>query len=774
MILLFLLLVLLTIIAGSTTTGSILRFDHNNNEGDEITVAKIRRNTNAEIPPTDYGFPRCYTSFLNYDTAFVDARPNNEERPLVGQERFPYNYDSSTKEECNSLPLPLLALGPHWSPIGLTLYNYDKGDIETCLNCLPPEFQNTLIVASHGSWNRSPFIGYNVKSYSVDFSSDPYSVTAQRDLLPSLRNANTGLRIRPVDVRISPVDGSLLMTADRDDVSNSVTRAGGLYRIRRRRPDDDAATTTDTLLTTVNTLGENPANVVLEQLVDIPCARQITVSSDNPHLVYVSTFGGFCPLGSGGNRIWVVEFDVSGGDVTRSEVVVGGLLEPQGIDWSRGSLFIATSGRRSRNRGNCVLEIKDMDQRSSSTDSNSLPLNGINEEVVETVDCGFTMTQNQHHWRSLRVHPSGKYALVSVGAECNWPCQVGDRGTNDYQTALLRVELVDNSRGSVSIAAKGIRNAIGLWFDPNDNLLFTSFGSDQAAGIPNATSADNVPDCTLEVLQLPAEQETTTPSPTPLHVSGASPTPLCFSGANTVEVKGRGVVRMDSLAIGDSVRVKGGAFSKVYSFGHYDPNVPAEYLQIYFRTNEKKYTKAVLPPLEISKRHMIFIRDGTSSSAIPASMLKLGDTLVVEGATNSSSTAATVYNIVTNIKRKGAYAPFTMSGDIVVSGVLASNYVSMMANDDYESGSLMHWIAHVFKAPHRVLCSLDFNICENEKYTHGISTWIYSSYHVARWMVIHQQCISISSVALFVFFLFAIIRMRSGLVIVRYMPKSRI
>jgi len=257
-------------------------------------------------------------------------------------------------------------------------------------------------------------------------------------------------------------------------------------------------------------------------------------------------------------------------------------------------------------------------------------------------------------------------------------------------------------------------------------------------------------------------------------VSGASPTPLCFSGANTVEVKGRGVVRMDSLAIGDSVRVKGGAFSKVYSFGHYDPNVPAEYLQIYFRTNEKKYTKAVLPPLEISKRHMIFIRDGTSSSAIPASMLKLGDTLVVEGATNSSSTAATVYNIVTNIKRKGAYAPFTMSGDIVVSGVLASNYVSMMANDDYESGSLMHWIAHVFKAPHRVLCSLDFNICENEKYTHGISTWIYSSYHVARWMVIHQQCISISSVALFVFFLFAIIRMRSGLVIVRYMPKSRI
>lgn len=754
----------LLVIAGSTT-GSILRFDPDN-EGDETTVARRRRDTDAVTPPTDYGFPRCYTSFVNYDTAFVDARPNNEERPLVGQERFPYNYDSSTEEECNSLPFPLLALGPHWSPIGLTLYNYDKGDIETCLNCLPPEFQNTLIVASHGSWNRSPFIGYNVKSYSVDFSSDPYSVTAQQDLLPSLRNANTGLRIRPVDVRISPADGSLLMTADRDDVSNSATRSGGLYRVRRRRSDDDSATT-DTLLATVNTLGENPANVVLEQLVDIPCARQIAVSSDNPRLVYVSTFGGFCPQRSGGNRIWVVEFDVSGGGVTRSSVVVDRLLEPQGIDWSRGSLFIATSGRSSNNRGNCVLEIKDVDQRSSPTDSVSLPLSGIDEDVVETVVCGFTMTQNQHHWRSLRVHPSGNYAVVSVGAECNWPCQVGDRGTNDYQTALLRVELIDNSRGNFSIAAEGIRNAIGLWFDPNDHLLFTSFGSDRAAGIPNATSANNVPDCTLEVLRLPAEEETTTPSPTP---SG-----LCFSGANTVEVKGRGLVRMDTLTVGDSVRVKGGTFSKVYSFGHYDHNVPAEYLQIYFRTNENNNTKALLPPLEISERHMIFTRDGTSSSVIPASMLKVGDSLVVvEGATSSSSTA-TVYKIVTNTKRKGAYAPFTISGDIVVSGVLASNYVSMMTNYDDESGSMMHWIAHVFKTPHRVLCSFDFTICENEKYIDGLSTWIYSPYHIARWVVIHQQYISICLVALFVFFLFAIIRILSGFgYFVRYMPKSSI
>ena len=44
----------------------------------------------------------------------------------------------------------------------------------------------------------------------------------------------------------------------------------------------------------------------------------------------------------------------------------------------------------------------------------------------------------------------------------------------------MRVNLFQN-RGSVAVIAKGIRNAIGLWFDSPDRLLFTSFGSDRAA-----------------------------------------------------------------------------------------------------------------------------------------------------------------------------------------------------------------------------------------------------------------------------------------------------
>ena len=88
------------------------------------------------------------------------------------------------------------------------------------------------------------------------------------------------------------------------------------------------------------------------------------------------------------------------------------------------------------------------------------------------------------------MHPSGEYE--------------DNVETNDLQTTLVRVNLSNERRGSVSMVAKGIRNAIGLWFDPQhpDHLLFTSFGSDRAAGIPDATAANNVPDCTVEVSKL--------------------------------------------------------------------------------------------------------------------------------------------------------------------------------------------------------------------------------------------------------------------------------
>ena len=64
------------------------------------------------------------------------------------------------------------------------------------------------------------------------------------------------------------------------------------------------------------------------------------------------------------------------------------------------------------------------------------------------------------------------------------------------------------ARGTMSLAAKGIHNAIGFYFDVGrnqDHLIFTTIGSDRAADVLGATPADNVPDCTVEVLPLDTE-----------------------------------------------------------------------------------------------------------------------------------------------------------------------------------------------------------------------------------------------------------------------------
>merc|ERR1711862_223455 len=96
---------------------------------------------------------------------------------------------------------------------------------------------------------------------------------------------------------------------------------------------------------------------------------------------------------------------------------------------------------------------------------------------------------------------------------------------------------------------------------------------------------------------------------------------------------------------------------------------------------------------------------GDVTKSVPASSVKVGDVLAM----NNDTTAKV--SKIGSVERKGAYAPFTYSGDIVVSGVVASNYVAMMPEEETGLPVSMQWIAHTFKAPHRFVCSaIDFSI----------------------------------------------------------------
>eukprot|EP00545_Synedropsis_sp_CCMP1620_P006855 CAMPEP_0119004112 /NCGR_PEP_ID=MMETSP1176-20130426/959_1 /TAXON_ID=265551 /ORGANISM="Synedropsis recta cf, Strain CCMP1620" /LENGTH=703 /DNA_ID=CAMNT_0006955785 /DNA_START=61 /DNA_END=2172 /DNA_ORIENTATION=- len=212
------------------------------------------------------------------------------------------------------------------------------------------------------------------------------------------------------------------------------------------------------------------------------------------------------------------------------------------------------------------------------------------------------------------------------------------------------------------------------------------------------------------------------PAPTP------APPTICFPGDQTVEVLGHGLITMNSLKLGDMISVGRGEYAKVFSFGHYDSNVKAGYLQIHARHLEQ--------PLEISNDHMVFVEKDSYEKAVPASAVALGDKLVL------ASGGSVVVTKILTVERTGAFAPFTTSGKVAVNGVVVSSYVSLQEKSDVlmigdiRTPVSMHWLAHAFQAPHRAVCTMAWSYCERETYTaEGLSHWVNTSLWVSKWFL---------------------------------------
>jgi ABC-type phosphate transport system substrate-binding protein len=199
----------------------------------------------------------------------------------------------------------------------------------------------------------------------------------------------------------------------------------------------------------------------------------------------------------------------------------------------------------------------------------------------------------------------------------------------------------------------------------------------------------------------------------------------CFSETSTVQVFNKGVIAMKDLQIGDQVINANGKFDTVYSFGHYAPDIQAEFIQI--------HALGLSQPLEISKEHMIFKASG---AAVPASAIAVGDRLQLYDGVKGE-----VKKILTVI-RHGAYAPFTMSGTIVVNNVVTSSYVDLQNKvgfliiGSYQTPLSMQFLAHMFQAPHRLACKISPIYCQKETYDEsGISSWVAGPFALAEWAI---------------------------------------
>lgn len=150
--------------------------------GDEVPYCELNR---APRDGMHFGYPYCHQG--------------NVPDPEFGDKR-----------DCDEFTPPAYKLGPHVAPLGLEFYT---------ANQFPAEYQGNIIIAEHGSWNRSKKIGYRLMLATLNGN----DVISYEPFIEGwLDEESDDAWGRPVDVEIMP-DGSLLVSDDFADAIYRIT-----------------------------------------------------------------------------------------------------------------------------------------------------------------------------------------------------------------------------------------------------------------------------------------------------------------------------------------------------------------------------------------------------------------------------------------------------------------------------------------------------------------------------------------------------------------------
>ena len=144
---------------------------------DEINIVRAGR---------DYGWPYCYGKRV------PDPQYNNTGR-------------------CSATEESLHDMQAHSAPLGLRFIDSPQ---------FPAEWQGDLLVAFHGSWNRSVPTGYKIVRLEVEGD----RIVGEEDFISGWLLSNGSSVGRPVDLIFGPEDGALYISDD---------QAGIIYRVTK-------------------------------------------------------------------------------------------------------------------------------------------------------------------------------------------------------------------------------------------------------------------------------------------------------------------------------------------------------------------------------------------------------------------------------------------------------------------------------------------------------------------------------------------------------------
>ena len=134
---------------------------------------------------------------------------------------FPYCHGGDLPDPefsgrpCSEFQPPAQKLGPHVAAIGMTFYTGSM---------FPAPYRNRVIIAEHGSWNRTPEAGHVGYRLTVVHLDGERGVKYETFVEGWLDSDNTWWG-RPADVLVMP-DGSLLISDDQADAIYRITYDG--------------------------------------------------------------------------------------------------------------------------------------------------------------------------------------------------------------------------------------------------------------------------------------------------------------------------------------------------------------------------------------------------------------------------------------------------------------------------------------------------------------------------------------------------------------------
>ncbi|HCN99074.1 MULTISPECIES: PQQ-dependent sugar dehydrogenase [unclassified Methylophaga] len=266
----------------------------------EIYAEGIRNSVGMDFQP-DTG--TLYFTDNNTDMMGDDIPPGElNAAPEKGMHfGFPYyaggkerHEDWADKTPPKDVTYPVVEFQAHAAALGMKFYTG---------NMFPEDFKGDVIIAQHGSWNRTEPVGYQLMRVTFDENNE---VSGHETFIDGWLKDGEAWG-RPTDVLQLP-DGSVLVSDDFNGV---------IYRVSYGEQQSDAQTTS-------TSHGNNTIEDLMmpESAIAHPDGR-----------VFVTEIGEFGKKGDG--KVTVVNTDGS------TETLVDGLNDPKGIDMFNNTLYVA-------------------------------------------------------------------------------------------------------------------------------------------------------------------------------------------------------------------------------------------------------------------------------------------------------------------------------------------------------------------------------------------------------------------------------------------------